>query len=410
MNKAHTHVALIVTGCVALASGACQNTIVLDGVAPGAVPPAVGPPGVDPPDVDRPDVDPPVVDPPLQPPSPPTTPFAAGPGRVRRLVATEYVQAVGDLLGPGAAAAVRGLVPDDVTLNGFTTVGHAELSAAPSDVASYEELAYLAAEATLLDSQSIPRALCAPTSFNDSGCMTTVAARIGRRALRGAATDDVVSSLVATGIAAADAYGDFDRGLVYLLARILQSPEFLYVIEIGDEASAVGDARVLTQRELATRLSLFIAGQLPSDALLDAADAGALSSPTQLEAEARALLSTAAAKQRLRNVMVERLELKNIVGLNRPQDGTFTADVRTAMVEETLQLVDDVVWTRNAPAYELFSAPKTFVNCRVQARRLSRWRSKRGVLACLDRALSTRRTHILTAARRRSAASSFARR
>ena len=144
------------------------------------------------------------------------------------------------------------------------------------------------------------------------------------------------------------------------MLALLQSPHFLYIVEIGDEAQPP-EARSLTGAELATRLSFFITDGPPSDALLDAGEAGSLSSPTVLEATARELLAQPEARAAVRNAFRERLQLLNFQTLNRP-DPALTPSVRTAMVEESLRLIDDVVFDRNVDLRELFSTTTTFVN------------------------------------------------
>lgn len=293
----------------------------------------------------------------------PDAPFSPGPARLRRLLAPQYQNAVRDLVGDVGAALIA--PPTDVPLNGFTSVGAAELALSGEQVGAYEQSAVAVAFAASRDRSSPAWAICQSA---DAGCFETLARTLGRRAFRRPLTDEEVAAYAGIAQAAVDAYAPvldgerdtepFEKGLEYLLLALLQSPHFLYIVELGDETDAP-EARSLTGNELATRLSFFLQNSPPSDDLLDAAERGDLDSPTTREAIVRELLSSSRARQTLREHFVERLQLDQLPSLNRPG---LPLSVRSAMVEETLRLVDDVVWDRNADVRELFVSRETFVN------------------------------------------------
>ena len=60
---------------------------------------------------------------------------------------------------------------------------------------------------------------------------------------------------------------------------IMLSPEFLLVVENGKTDNSNANTKILADSEIATRLSLFLAGTLPDDALLADANAGLLGNP-----------------------------------------------------------------------------------------------------------------------------------
>ncbi len=288
------------------------------------------------------------------------TPFEPGPVRLRRLLEPQYKNAVGALLGSASAAVA--LPPADVPLNGFNAVGAADLALSGNGVECYEASAAAIAAVASVDPASPARAICQSA---DAGCYASIVRTLGRRAFRRSLSEDEVNTYAALGVAAADAYVNLDaspftKGLEYVLLGLLQSPHFLYIVEVGVEGEG-DDARHLTGPELATRLAFFLTDAPPDDALLDAAEAGALSSPATLEATARELMTRPEARTALRENFRERLQLRDFSSLNRPEPG-LTPSVRAAMVEESLRLIDDVVWDRNADIRELFSTTTTFVN------------------------------------------------
>ncbi len=72
-----------------------------------------------------------------------------------------------------------------------------------------------------------------------------------------------------------------------VLSIILSSPEFIYISEQGDDSKKL----VLSQRELAVRLSYFLWSSPPDDTLLDLANKGELTKPHVLEKQIDRLLS-----------------------------------------------------------------------------------------------------------------------
>jgi len=99
---------------------------------------------------------------------------------------------------------------------------------------------------------------------------------LGRRAFRRPLTDQEVQSYAALftlGEAGSGSGTSFAKGAALVIQAMLQSPYFLYRTELGDDGAA------LNGYEVASKLSFWILGTTPSDALLDAAEAGQLDTP-----------------------------------------------------------------------------------------------------------------------------------
>jgi hypothetical protein len=88
----------------------------------------------------------------------PEGPFAAGPTRLRRLRTDQYQNAVRALVGDRGAEVA--LPPADVPLNGFFSVGAAELAVAANGVDAYEASAVVIAAVASVDPSSPVRAMC----------------------------------------------------------------------------------------------------------------------------------------------------------------------------------------------------------------------------------------------------------
>ncbi|HEY8376892.1 MAG TPA: DUF1592 domain-containing protein, partial [Nannocystis sp.] len=149
----------------------------------------------------------------------------------------------------------------------------------------------------------------------------------------------------------------------------LQSPHFLYMIEIGEPVAGDPTRRALTPFELATRMSFFLVGRTPDAALLDAAAAGELASEEGIRTHAQALLRQPEARATLSAFYRELLMLRDLAGLIKdaqlfPQ---FTPALATAMEQETLRLIEEIVWDKDGDIRELLSARHTYVDSQLAA-------------------------------------------
>ena len=85
--------------------------------------------------------------------------------------------------------------------------------------------------------------------------------------------------------------GSYAEGIEVMIRAALQSPHFLYRLEMTAPANASATMVPLSQYELATRLSYLHLGAGPDDALLDAAGRGELADKTAVATKARAMLA-----------------------------------------------------------------------------------------------------------------------
>jgi len=122
-----------------------------------------------------------------------------------------------------------------------------------------------------------------------AGFIQTVGRRAYRRPLT-AAEQATYTTLFNQGASLSGSRSAFAKGASLVIRALLQSPNFLYRTELGPAGSA------LTGYEIAAKLSLWLRGTTPSEALLDAAAAGSLDTADAVEALATTMLgeSTAA--------------------------------------------------------------------------------------------------------------------
>jgi hypothetical protein len=292
-----------------------------------------------------------------------TTPPRHAEPRLRRLLAHQYTSSIAALLGPRAAAVAA--PPADIANAGFESIGAAELS--PSDMAlgQYEASANAVVNAALGDVAALPARIgCTPTGEADTACFQTFARTFGRRAFRRPLTEDEVMRYSQLAQTAAGRYHDAYAGIGYAISAFLQSPNFVYQVEIGEVDEAEPSRRRLTSYEMATRLAYFLTSTMPDDALLDVAEQGQLVTPEQVRAVAMDLVSRAEAREALDGFYEERMKLRELAGLQKDQAAfpLYTPALAESMRRESLLLLRDIVWDRDVDYRELYTAPYAFVD------------------------------------------------
>ena len=289
--------------------------------------------------------------------------FVPPPGGMRKLTSREYISSIELMLGDAAAAAAD--PPVDIAQGGFDAIG-ASILALPADtIELYERSAAAVADAVIADPATIQELVPCVEEGANAACYREVATTMGRFAYRRSLSDAEIEALAAIGAAGqqwADD-GSFMTGLRYELMGILQAPSFLYIQEVGEMDDESGFRR-LTGTELATRVSFFLTGHTPTLELLDAAESGALDDPAELRTMAEAMVANPEARTALESFFAEAYRLRSLADAPKNAElfPTFTPELGDMMQDETLLLLYDIVWDRDADFRELFNARHTYVN------------------------------------------------
>jgi hypothetical protein len=281
---------------------------------------------------------------------------------LERLTNVEYSRAVTDLLGEPPDAATRYSFPVDPTQHGFdNNVALLQISSTHAD--RYATAAESIATATLADATR--RALVASCDLTTGGaCLQTMITQLGRRLYRRPLTTDEVTgytTLAQAGAIASDPYS----GAATVIEAMLQSPHFLYRVQLGvsdpKRAGIVG----LTGYELATRLSFLLLGTTPTDALLDKAAAGALDTAAGASQVVMQMLADPLARRGVKRFYEQWLPLDEVSGptadaerIPHMGDTVLAAD----LVQETSRFIDDVLWDAGGAVPDILTSRYTFVN------------------------------------------------
>ncbi|MDX2024711.1 MAG: DUF1592 domain-containing protein [Deltaproteobacteria bacterium] len=292
-------------------------------------------------------------------PDPSQCTIAPGPAYLRRLSQVEYVRTVRDLTG--IEPALTADAPRDSRLDGFDN-NRATLALSTSHLSFYAKVSSEIAERALPAGATKPALLgCEVTGAARRGCLEATIAGFGRRAFR-RPLDDAEKAAYSTLAGLAENDPDPLAAFRLVISTFLQSPWFLYRVEIG---TATKDGkRQLTGYELATRLSYLLWGTTPSVDLLAEAERGRLEDAEGAKTVARAMLADPRAREGMARFTGQMMRLADLETETR--DATtyplWGQGLREAMAEETRRVLEELIFG-NSPAFtRLFDAPFTFVN------------------------------------------------
>ncbi|MSP24223.1 MAG: DUF1592 domain-containing protein [Myxococcales bacterium] len=282
---------------------------------------------------------------------------------LRRLLARQYRSSVAYLLGSEAHAAAD--PPDDSELNGFSSIAASQHSMTTGLVAHYESSARAIAKAAMGNPDRLAQlAACDRELDGDEACYRSFVSRFGRLAFRRPLAPDEVATFVTLALDAAKLRGTFEAGFELVISSMLQAPSFLFQVELGEPVLLRPGVRALTGYELASRLSFLVLDRTPSAELLDAAEAGTLDTADGVRAWTDELLADPESRAAARSFFSELLVLDELTTIAKDPAlfPAFSPSLAASMREETLRLVDHVLWDAALPVTRLISSETTFID------------------------------------------------
>ncbi|SES87476.1 DUF1592 domain-containing protein [Stigmatella erecta] len=285
----------------------------------------------------------------------PSSGIEPGPSPLRRLTRFEYNNTVRDLLGTSLQPAET-FTKEEESL-GFNNNAYA------LNVTLLHVEQWMEASETLSGSANLDALLpCQPTSGTEATCARQFIEAFGKRAWRRPLEAGEVTRLLAVYQAGRDRK-DFLTGIRMTLQAFLQSPFFLYRVETGTPSAQGVSTVQVTSYEMASRLSYFLWGTMPDAALFQAAEAGALVTPAQVEAQARRMIADPKARKMVAEFHRQWLKLDEFS--HTTKDTTVYPafePLKAAMRTETEKFLDYVFFDSEGSASLLFDAPFTFAN------------------------------------------------
>ncbi len=279
-----------------------------------------------------------------------------GPSPIRRMTRFEYDNTVHDLLGDTTQPAQQ-FAPEEQAF-GFDN------NATALVVSALLGEQYLAAAEKLAAAADVSKlAPCDPAAAGgEAACAAAFVTTFGKKAYRHPLDADQLASLLQV-FSEGRSAASYDVAIRMVLEAMLQSPYFLYRVEFGaaPAAASTGATSVpLTSWEMASRLSYFLWGTMPDDALFAAAQRDELATPQQVEAQARRMLQDPRAHAVVADFHDQLFDLATLDTLSKSAP-EYTDAIRNDMKTETRLFVDDVFWN-DGRLDTLFTAPWTFVS------------------------------------------------
>ncbi len=207
--------------------------------------------------------------------------------------------------------------------------------------------------------------VCYPRETSEeSACAAQILGNVAARAFRRPVTDEDIGQLMAFYERSRER-GDFEVGVRDALSAVLVSPHFLYRAE---EGLFDAESKMVSEFELASRLSFFLWSSLPDEELLNLANEGKLSDPDVLKAQVTRMLADDRAKTLSEDFAGQWLNLAKLDEIT-PNGGLFRHASRgldpRPMFKEELNLFIDSVLRSDQSVTKLLDADYTYLNERL---------------------------------------------
>ncbi|MGH1341931.1 MAG: DUF1592 domain-containing protein [Nannocystales bacterium] len=276
--------------------------------------------------------------------------------RWRRLTASQYANSIEVLLGtrPDIESFIADTAPGDSPFP-----ANAGIAPQSVDIDIYWQSALALAEEVTAEPSGLFDG-CDPVTDGEDTCVDGFIDSFGARAFRRPLTEPQRNAL--RGLFDQGAEQNLERGLQMVIEAVLQSPNFLYIVEFGLDAGPDGRAE-LDGYELATRLAFFLTDATPDPALLS--DAESLHDPEVLLSHAERLMQTEAFLAALVEAHLHLTHISRIDNVSRAET-EFDDELRDSMKTEARSFLEEVL-TDPGTVEGLFVTPLAFPDERLAA-------------------------------------------
>jgi hypothetical protein len=204
-------------------------------------------------------------------------------------------------------------------------------------------------------------------------CPTKIVSSFARRAFRRPVTAAETKRFVDVFDMARKNGETFDESIGFALQAVLVSPDFLFRIErdrpvtaVAAKSSGAAMGHLISQHELATRLSYFLWASVPDAELRRVASNGTLRQPAVLRAQVRRMLKDPRSRVLGEEFGGQWLQFRALESLTRDKDKfpDFEDYLRISMRRETELFIEHIV-REDRPVTDFLDAQYTFVNERL---------------------------------------------
>ena len=209
---------------------------------------------------------------------------------------------------------------------------------------------------------------CRPTTAaEEETCAWQIIKGLASRAYRRPAKDSDVDALMRF-YEAGFVLDGFETGVRMALEALLASPQFIFRLEREPEGARAGDAYLLDNMDLASRLSFFLWGRPPDEPLLAAAASGGLHDPGELARQAMRMLKDPRADALGRRFAGQWLRLQDLYKVHPDPNfyPNFDDNLADAMRQETELFFNSLI-DEDRSVLDFYRASYTFANERLAA-------------------------------------------
>jgi len=291
-----------------------------------------------------------------------TPEFAASPATLHRLTQPQLTNAWLDLLGEPLDLTTT--LPVDDVAYGFSSIAAAQKTISPLEAEQYETATYAVLASVWSDIARRDALVGCTFSAVAEPCVATFLEDFTMRAWRRPLVAGELESLVELGSSVGSNLADPVEGLKFALAAVLQSPHFLFRVELGEPAPEHPGVLRYTSYEMASRLSFLLLEAPPDEALRDAAAAGELTDIDSIRSHAERLMAEPGARTSMTRFFRDFMNIRNLDQLDKNPDlfPQLTATLGPAMRSEMEKMFESVVFDGPGDFRSLFTTDKTFVN------------------------------------------------
>ena len=286
---------------------------------------------------------------------------------LRRLTEEQYRHSIADIFG--ADIVIAGRFEQERRTAGLLAIDSTSGSFSPSSYEQYDQMARsIAAQVTDKEHRSALIS-CVPKDVRaaDDKCARKFLSNAGMLLYRRPVTSEELETLTALAHSTGDNFKDFYLGVQSALASVLLSPEFLFRMESGVADASAPETYRMDGYSKATRLAYFLWNSTPDEALLRAAQTGALERPEGLTEQVNRMLRSPKMLAGTRAFFSDMLGLEGFSSLSKDTviyprfDSAVGRDAR----EELLRLITDQLLTREGDYRDLFTTRRDFLTRRL---------------------------------------------
>jgi hypothetical protein len=287
------------------------------------------------------------------------TAFQPVPPRLKRITNTQYRHAIEDTFGLSLPSAL-GLSPDN-QLHGFRTIAASTFSLSLADVEAYEATAYWVSQSFFADEALLSRLV--NCDLNEPECIETFIVRIGAILWRRPLTNGEIRRLNELWSDLSNQPFSSVERAEFVLSSLLQSPDFLFLVEQGEPSPDPQSPRRKTSRELLIAICILLWDAPPTEYLLDLY--GERMYETGIEDEVYAyLINDPRSARGLVGFFEEYLQLDRLDTLekSRAHFVIMSDTLASAMGTEAKGMIENIVLSPTTDIRSLLTTKETFIN------------------------------------------------